>query len=1208
MAKIPDQWSVGAPSFRSVSGTINVDGKAAAAPGQSQAEIGRAVGGLGKALGGLIEAAGQGDEQAEKYRVATEFATLDQQIENDIKERERNIAPDGSGHQQGVTDYVDGQFREFFQKVPERLRPEYDLKMRRRATDFEGRARDREYTQRDTYEINDLNQRSQAVFSGIEAEPEKTAELIGRQIFVIENSRLPTNRKQEAIRKFGEAAEAHYAKTRRDAIAKIEDPEERLKAYEELDLDIEKRVRPTWDFEPAAGRVQGPPRQFNPAVETAIAKASQETGVDVGLLRTVAQIESSGNPSTQTGSYKGLFQLSDEQFRQYGAGGDIFDPEANARAGAAKIADLASKFEKTVGRPATATDIYLMHQQGEGGYPAHLANPDQLAWRTMAGTAEGRQKGEEWAKRAIWGNVPSDVRSKYNVETMTSRDFVEMWDEKVRRIGGSSSKSVGGGPRPEKPNEFLRMKLAKGYESRTGDVDNLKPVVQDRLAAFLAAAEDAGHDIRVISGYRDDARQAQLWQNALRKYGSAAEARKWVAPPGGSTHQSGEAIDLQYGDRGAGLGGKRTAAVAWAHANAKKFGMHFPLDHEDWHIEPVEARAGGRRYGGQYGKAEPMYRGGGERPQLAEQASRPVSERGITSFAGLRTASRTDVATDASAPAPQVGGIKADDVDGEVDVDVAPQPGTEPLATANSPTQMATFLDGIPDSTPLSEIPEEQRNRVLELLPPQDRERFTKPIKVADGVSTSGEAQVTVGDIKRPLQEALRQTQRAANDNPSPEARLVPADYKPKYQFRYLTQRQVDALRRDNDVARRDMFLSMFPDKLDPTTSTGETRYVIEYGEERRGRDGRTMLERAQGVLTPNQYNRAKRIIETAKDIHRYVTPMWDQPEMEIRNYQRDLATNRSDDAFTAQKKTAVRVYADKQFEKVRELRRDDRAAAADMTREVREAQAMIEDIKADVVSSVDENGRPVFIQDQAQVAKAVARSNEIRFAARIKAQERIFGVRDGMDFEGVMPEIKILTKADVENLLGVSPAQWAKLYEQEKDAHIQRAAARAEAWYGKYALRAFKEAIRYTDKESREVDDRVLNRLERSSQRNSSGVNMSTMPAPRIDPRALEGLRWAQQFANPDLYAQPNQRADLIAPSRGQPTQPTRAAIEWLMQDPANRMAAFERRFPGASAAFNLPVPQSAAPKSAPKPAQPTAPQEPWYIRNAPSRWFGIQ
>jgi LAS superfamily LD-carboxypeptidase LdcB len=160
-------------------------------------------------------------------------------------------------------------------------------------------------------------------------------------------------------------------------------------------------------------------------------------------------------------------------------------------------------------------------------------------------------------------------------------------------------------------SEFLRSRLAKGYEKRTGDVDNLNPVMQDRLGAFLQAAQEAGHDVRIISGHRSQQRQAVLWRNALKKYGSAAEARKWVAPPGGSSHNSGLAVDLQYGDRGAGLGGKKTAAVKWAHENARRYGLHFRLGHEDWHIEPVEVTRGGNAAGRVSLKETNFFKNGG---------------------------------------------------------------------------------------------------------------------------------------------------------------------------------------------------------------------------------------------------------------------------------------------------------------------------------------------------------------------------------------------------------------------------------------------------------------------------------------------------------------------------------------------------------------------------------------------------------------------
>jgi D-alanyl-D-alanine carboxypeptidase len=71
------------------------------------------------------------------------------------------------------------------------------------------------------------------------------------------------------------------------------------------------------------------------------------------------------------------------------------------------------------------------------------------------------------------------------------------------------------------------------------------------LNKMLKAAEQAGiSDIRAISGYRSYATQEVVYANKIARlrpeYGEAAEteALKLVAPPGGSEHQSGLAVDL----------------------------------------------------------------------------------------------------------------------------------------------------------------------------------------------------------------------------------------------------------------------------------------------------------------------------------------------------------------------------------------------------------------------------------------------------------------------------------------------------------------------------------------------------------------------------------------------------------------------------------------------------------------------------------------
>lgn len=106
-------------------------------------------------------------------------------------------------------------------------------------------------------------------------------------------------------------------------------------------------------------------------------------------------------------------------------------------------------------------------------------------------------------------------------------------------------------------------------------------IMGERLSALLQAAPGGG--VSVFSGYRSPERQAELYRNAVLKYGSPAAARRWVAPPGHSRHNSGMAADLRYAS---------PEARKWAHENAARYGLGFRMGHEPWHIEPLQNWAG----------------------------------------------------------------------------------------------------------------------------------------------------------------------------------------------------------------------------------------------------------------------------------------------------------------------------------------------------------------------------------------------------------------------------------------------------------------------------------------------------------------------------------------------------------------------------------------------------------------------------------------
>lgn len=156
-------------------------------------------------------------------------------------------------------------------------------------------------------------------------------------------------------------------------------------------------------------------------------------------------------------------------------------------------------------------------------------------------------------------------------------------------VPGDTTKDVTGGQVAADAYKYLCTVSNKGC---TDHVTKLNPSFAQCLAKFMQAGAQAGQSMKINSGFRSKERQAELFAQAVQKYGSPAAARKWVAPAGNSRHNFGVAVDLAN-------------AGSWAHQNAQKFGLHFRMGHEPWHIEPMgsgcnsgNGPAGGDQSGG----------------------------------------------------------------------------------------------------------------------------------------------------------------------------------------------------------------------------------------------------------------------------------------------------------------------------------------------------------------------------------------------------------------------------------------------------------------------------------------------------------------------------------------------------------------------------------------------------------------------------------
>jgi D-alanyl-D-alanine carboxypeptidase len=112
------------------------------------------------------------------------------------------------------------------------------------------------------------------------------------------------------------------------------------------------------------------------------------------------------------------------------------------------------------------------------------------------------------------------------------------------------------------------------FDEGVPGVAKLDPAVLGALRRAATDAADDGVELVVDSGWRSPAYQEQLLQDAVQKYGSEAEAARWVATPDTSAHVSGDAVDI---------GPSR--AAAWLSEHGAAYGLCQIYGNEPWHFE-----------------------------------------------------------------------------------------------------------------------------------------------------------------------------------------------------------------------------------------------------------------------------------------------------------------------------------------------------------------------------------------------------------------------------------------------------------------------------------------------------------------------------------------------------------------------------------------------------------------------------------------------
>ena len=119
--------------------------------------------------------------------------------------------------------------------------------------------------------------------------------------------------------------------------------------------------------------------------------------------------------------------------------------------------------------------------------------------------------------------------------------------------------------------------MPKGTTVFDDEVPAIANLDSDLLAALRRAATDAGNEgvqLKVDSGWRSPAYQERLLREAIAKYGSTQEAKRWVATPKTSAHVAGDAVDIGP-----------PAAAAWLSQHGAAYGLCQIYGNEPWHYE-----------------------------------------------------------------------------------------------------------------------------------------------------------------------------------------------------------------------------------------------------------------------------------------------------------------------------------------------------------------------------------------------------------------------------------------------------------------------------------------------------------------------------------------------------------------------------------------------------------------------------------------------
>ena len=194
--------------------------------------------------------------------------------------------------------------------------------------------------------------------------------------------------------------------------------------------------------------------------------------------------------------------------------------------------------------------------------PAHI---DKLAYLVEHGRPPWRPAGQTASLQIAWTSAfPTSAPSRRCGRRRSSSP-----GSRSARVAARSKRRRS----PKLPLRLARSAAVRPMAEGGGysgplvyrDGEGMRPDVAAAFDRMSAAARHAGIDLVVVSGFRSDAEQAELF--------ARHPDPRWVAPPGHSLHRCATELDLGP-----------SSAYGWLAANARRFGFVQRYSWEAWHF------------------------------------------------------------------------------------------------------------------------------------------------------------------------------------------------------------------------------------------------------------------------------------------------------------------------------------------------------------------------------------------------------------------------------------------------------------------------------------------------------------------------------------------------------------------------------------------------------------------------------------------------